>query len=188
MKLKQQRMNERLKDIEERVAKVEQSRHNRNKEDRISTEMRKSRSPSLDGGSQGKQQALTSRSGKNNNMNLSAENWKSDSLKGFTTVERKTQDKKASSTFRADKVKKEREKKFVFKDKLWNIKMHHIDDNVKQREKERLLKIQNYSEAHDLKQKRIEINNENRRKKFEMQRDKYIAKMKAEQEQNNEYK
>lgn len=182
-------MKERLKDIEQRVARVEQTKHKRSKEDRASTELRKSRSPSVECGSQDRNQAQTARNGRSN-MTLTADNWKSESLKGFKNVETriKTKEKKASSTYRAEVVKKEREKKFVFKDKLWNIKMHHIDETVKDREKVRLEKIHNYTEAHDLKQKRIEINNENRRKKFEVQRDKYIAKMKVEEERNKIYK
>ena len=150
-KLKEKKLEERMKAIEEKLARIEQSKANRNKEERISTEKYKSRSPSIDTRSQDKAQALTSRNVKSN-MNITADNWKSDSLKALTNIEsKKPKESKASSTLRAEKVQKERQKKFNVKDKLWNIKMHHTDEVIKQREKERLLKIHYNSEAYDLK-------------------------------------
>ena len=101
--------------------------------------------------------------------------------------ERYNNKKFANSVERAERVKKEREKRIKNKKDNMLVKLHHKEQILKEREKEKQLKIEILKEINTFKQKRKDIKNEEYRKEMELKREEFLEKLKIEQEKADAY-
>jgi len=102
--------------------------------------------------------------------------------------EKYSQERKINETTnRIEKVKKEREVNYQNKKENMLIKLHHKEEILKTREKEKQLRVEILKEINKFKQQRKDIYKENHRQMMEMRRQEFLDKLKVEQEKAEAY-